>query len=279
MNVDATIVPGVYYDMPNSLYRAAPGVSQSELKRIQRSPAHFKAGVDADEDKEDTSAMLIGRVAGALALEPEQEPFWIVKPEGLNLSTKEGRAWKAQKDLDKDVLSHEEFRTASCCATAVLDHAESREFLEGAKREVSIFTTLQTEHGPVLAKGRPDIMPMESNCVLDIKTCLDCRPENFLKSITKLRYDIQLASYMHIWNQEQPHSHREIGLLIAVEKIPPYAVMVHRLSAEFLQYGLNDYLDMLNLYAKCAKEQNWPGYPGGIFTIELPDYLKPKIAY
>src|SRR4051812_21882352 len=84
--------PGLYFDLAEHVYRAAPGVSQSSLKAIARSPAHYKAGVE-DDDNEDTAARLMGRLVGTLVLEPKREPWWCVKPEGIKLNETEGKDW------------------------------------------------------------------------------------------------------------------------------------------------------------------------------------------
>jgi hypothetical protein len=72
--------PGIYFDLAEHLYRSAPGISQSSLKPILRSPAHFKAGIE-EEDEKETEAILIGRMAGQLLMEPNREPWWTIQPD------------------------------------------------------------------------------------------------------------------------------------------------------------------------------------------------------
>jgi exodeoxyribonuclease VIII len=63
--------PGVYNDISNAEYHGGPGVSNSGLALIRRSPLHFRARQLAANDNAHTAAQAIGTAFHALLLEPE----------------------------------------------------------------------------------------------------------------------------------------------------------------------------------------------------------------
>jgi exodeoxyribonuclease VIII len=66
--------PGIYDNISNAEYHGGPGVSNSGLALIRRSPLHFRAATLAANDnatKESTAAQAIGTAFHALMLEPE----------------------------------------------------------------------------------------------------------------------------------------------------------------------------------------------------------------
>lgn len=258
--------PGVYYNLDEREYRADPGISQSELKPIMRSAAHFRAGVESEE-REDTDALILGRMVGQIAMEPDKPAWWVVRPEGVDLRTKAGKEWAASIG-DAVPVSQAMFRTAGLMATALLDHKRAGEIIRSSKREVTVYDEYETLHGVIRRKGRIDLVS-NGNVLADIKTTIDARDYAFRKSVTKYGYDIQAFSYQDMWNarcdegQEKQHY-----LLIAIEKAPPFEIVVHHMSPEFMAQGAERYLAAINQFAQCKLENKWPGYPDEINELK-----------
>lgn len=63
--------PGIYDGIPNAEYHGGPGISKSGLDLIHRSPMHYKAVVDAENDNQPTAAQRIGTAAHCAILEPD----------------------------------------------------------------------------------------------------------------------------------------------------------------------------------------------------------------
>ncbi len=292
--------PGLYYSLDEATYRAADAVSQSSLKAISRSPAHYLAGVEEDDDEE-TKFMIRGRVVAVLVLEPTRKPFWRVQPDGIQLNTTEGKEWAKQEcewDESKDgkfprsakkafeqrcltVISGKEYAHASRMATVLQDckKPEVRELLDGAKCEVSGFADVETPSGEVLCKFRPDLVPAIPDVLADLKCVQDSRAKPFLHNCVLSRgYYIQAASYIGLWNTIAEADIRRQFAFLAIESSPPYAPVVHYLDAPFLQAGADEYLMMLNTYALCKKLGEWPDYPEGKSILSLPDRMKSQIV-
>ena len=104
----------IVYGMPAEDYHASPGVSNSMLSDLNKSPAHCWALHHAESrpERKTTVAMKAGTLLHAMLLEPAEVPRrYIVAPEGLDLRTKDGKAWKAQAD-GLEVLTAEQYATA-----------------------------------------------------------------------------------------------------------------------------------------------------------------------
>lgn len=262
-NTDALplLPPGVYEDLLESQYRSDPGVSQSELKCLARSPAHYRAGLD--EEREDTDALILGRIVGQLAIEPDRKPWWTVRPENLDLRTKAGKEWAKE---NPNPISHEMWTHATRMATALLDHPVAGDIIKNSKREVSVFDNAEVNVGTIRRKARIDLVT-DGSVLADIKTTLDAREHQFRKSIRKFGYHIQAWSYRDIWNSRMPDYRKEHFLFIAIEKTPPYGIQIHHMHEDFMAEGGTQYLSLLNQFAKCQQENVWPGYSDAINVI------------
>jgi len=67
------MTPGVFRGVPNDVYHGGPGISKSGLDLVRKSPAHYRAVVNAANDNEPrkpTAAQFIGTAFHALLLEP-----------------------------------------------------------------------------------------------------------------------------------------------------------------------------------------------------------------
>lgn len=257
---------GVYYDLPEHVYRADPAICQTDLKVLGRSPAHLMSRMNYDEEREDSDSMLMGKIAGTLALEPDRKPWWTVIPDGLKLNTKEGIAFK-KEHAGEELVSYSLFRRACGMATSVMDHPIASEILRGAEREVSVFSDIETDHGVVRRKARLDIVT-SGNVITDLKSTRDARPDGFGHSVAQYGYAVQAAWYVDIWNSVNPKDIKEVYLLIAVENIAPHCVWVHQLSGDYIANGRQEYRRLLERYAECLSKNEWPGYPVEINKLQ-----------
>jgi hypothetical protein len=124
--------------LPEAQYRAAEGISKSALDYVAppRTPAHFKAYIDGLFKTETTPAMRLGQMIHRAILEPDALDV-SVKPEGLNLSTKEGKEWKAAQT--KTIITQDEYVTIKGMRDSVHAHPAVKRVLDNARTEVSLF--------------------------------------------------------------------------------------------------------------------------------------------
>jgi hypothetical protein len=257
--------------LPEGQYRAAEGISKSSLDWIAppRTPAHYKAKVSGLIKDEQTPAMRLGSMIHRAILEWDSLDY-VVKPEGMNFATKEGKEWKAAQTTA--IITADEYQTILGMRDSVNAHPAVKRVLANARTEVSLFAN--GEDG-VLRKARIDALPESGNVLVDIKTCQSADPDLMAKSVVAYRYDVQAAYYLDIC--------RLLGidksefLFVCVEKLPPYAVAVYALDQDAIAWGRKQYQRDLALIKHCEAEDHWPSFTQDITTLALPAWAQKQM--
>jgi hypothetical protein len=254
--------------LPEAQYRAAEGLSKSALDYIAppRTPAHFKAYIDGLLKTETTPAMRLGQMIHRAILEPDALEV-SVKPEGLNLSTKEGREWKAAQI--KTVITQDEYATITGMRDSVHAHPAVKRVLDDARTEVSLFAS--GEDG-VLRKARIDALPESGNVIVDIKSCQSADADMMAKSVASYRYDVQAAYYLDLC--ALLGLDKSEFLFVCVEKTPPFAVAVYALDQQAIEWGRKQYQRDLAAVKHCMAEDHWPSFTQDITTLGLPAWAQ-----
>jgi exodeoxyribonuclease VIII len=252
--------------LPEAQYRAAEGISKSALDYVAppRTPAHFKAYIDGLFKTETTPAMRLGQMIHRAILEPDALDV-SVKPEGLNLSTKEGKEWKAAQT--KTIITQDEYVTIKGMRDSVHAHPAVKRVLDNARTEVSLFAS--GEDG-VLRKARVDALPEGGNVIVDIKSCQSADPDMMAKSVASYRYDVQAAYYLDLC--QLLGLDKTEFLFVCVEKTPPFAVAVYALDQDAIAWGRKQYQRDLAAVKHCMAEDHWPSFTQDITTLGLPSW-------
>jgi hypothetical protein len=254
--------------LPEAQYRAAEGISKSMLDWIAppKTPAHFKAKLDGLIPDEQTPAMRLGSMIHRAILEWDTLDY-VVRPEGMVFTTKEGKEWKAAQT--KPVITQDEYQTILGMRDSVNAHPAVKRVLANAKTEVSLFAN--GEDG-VLRKARIDALPESGNVIVDIKSCQSADPDMMAKSVVAYRYDVQAAYYLDIC--KLLGIDKSEFLFVCVEKQPPYAVAVYALDQDAIAWGRKQYQRDLALVRHCMAEDHWPSFTTDITTLALPAWAQ-----
>lgn len=263
-------------------YEKAPGLSQSKLKVMAKTPAHFKEALD--NPPEPTRSFIMGHFVHTAVLEPNllqssyhlrPETYTLEKDRDKNNRKGDIKKWNGNatecKDwfaahTDKEVVLQAEQDAMIQIRKAVLEHPEASRALTKGKAEQCLFA-----NDPVTGlqlKCRTDWLSGEA--IVDLKTCEDASPAGFAKSVAKYGYDVQAAFNLDIANLLSLG--KEYFVFIAVEKEPPHAVAVYDLDIDSIALGRSKYRRWLDLYAHCSELDEWPGYDPKITTLRLPQW-------
>ena len=256
--------------LPEAQYRAAEGISKSLLDWIAppKTPAHFKAKLDGLIPDEQTPAMRLGSMIHRAILEPETvSGAWVVKPEGMKFTTKEGKEWQAAQTLP--IITAAEADTITGMRESVWAHPAVKRVLANAKTECSLFAN--GEDG-VLRKARIDALPEGGNVIVDIKSCQSADPDMMAKSVANYRYDVQAAYYLDLC--QLLGMDKTEFLFVCVEKQPPYAVAVYALDQDAIEWGRKQYQRDLAAVKHCMAEDHWPSFTQDITTLGLPAWAQ-----
>jgi exodeoxyribonuclease VIII len=182
--------------MAEPIYNAAPGVRSSTLKKYTPKEMRFSMMTYG----KDTYATTLGTLVHALTLEhiggmtDISEIVYVVDTKGI--TTKE--ADQARLEFpDHIVATREMLIKAERMRDAILEHRFAEQLLRcRGRREVSAFAW--DEEAQVLRKARLDMLPDDSNYLLDIKTTDDITEYGFKRSIKSWSWHMSQAYYMDI---------------------------------------------------------------------------------
>lgn len=254
----------------NKEYRNREGISSTELKRISRSPAHYKHF--KENPMEDTPALLIGRAAHKYVLETYDFYNEFAVAPVCDRRTKEGKEiWnKFVADSEgKDVITQEQLEQIDAMRTAAYATPFVSKLLSGEK-ELSFWG--KDEDTGLVTKCRPDCLTEWNgkHILIDYKTAQDVENMKFYRDSIKFGYDLQLSYYLDILKQNTGKDYMVV--IIAQEKTAPYVTNVFQLSNDYLENGREVYKEMLKIYKECSETDNWYGYMrDGISILGKPD--------
>lgn len=243
-------------------YRASDGLNWSSLKHMQDSPLAFRHSMDNERD--DTSSMLMGRATHTAVLEPDRFRLEYVVYDGKVRRGKEWDAFQAANE-GKDILKEDEYGACLAMRDAVRSHAIAADLLAGAQVEKSVFWH-RAGHP---CKARIDAHNVDLRTLVDLKTTRE--PGRwFASQAAKLQYHAQLAWY---WDALAAEGTPPVQTkIIAVQNSAPYQVVVYDVPGYVLDQGRKVFEPLFERFLSCSKSGNWYG-PGedesGAIEIEL----------
>lgn len=243
----------IYENMPAEEYFAIEAASNSGLKLVRRSPAHFKY---REPGTGDTRAKQIGSAIHMALLEPEKFA------KTYHVAEADDRVSAYYRGLAKDlggavVLTRPENRRIIGMQDAAYRNKRFAAMMQAPGRnELSVVTTDPATG--VLIKCRFD-RKLDSLPALDIKKCQDARGNEFAKAITNYGYYMQIAFYRHVWKCETGEDIPEFPLA-ALEEDSPHGFVLHDLDEVALELGRLHFREALDTYARCLDSGIWPAY-------------------
>lgn len=292
----------------NAEYRSREGISSSELKKLMKSPLHYKHW--KENPQEDTPALLFGRAAHKYVLETYDffTEFEIDKDfkYGTKADKEETQRFICQKAIEvgrgdewdsfistnpkkeevvafyrsliqgKDFITQEQFEQIEAMRTAMLATPFVEKLING-EHEVSYFWT--DEDTELTCKCRPDSINHKLKVICDYKTCDNAETQQFMRQAINLGYDLQAAYYLDGVKANTGEDY--IFVFIAQEKKPPYAVNILQADEIFIRSGRDVYKSMLQTYKECSESGNWFGYLGfesQINSLGVPKWMEQMLG-
>ena len=272
---------GVHHNINIDAYHSSAGISKSGLDKINQSPYHYWSHyLDPQRPPEEprTSASeMAGTLLHAALLEPDEfDKRYAVGPD-VARSTK---VWKEFEEgaraQGKAAIKPEQYTAAKRQADACRALPEVRDALSKGHAEVSAYWR-DPETG-VLCRCRPDwVTPVGTRQVihLDAKTYSNASPDEFRRQVARMAYHRQDAWY---WDGYQHASGDEVVafLFVAVELEWPYAASTVMLDDAAREQGRRENRRLLDTYARCLRDNQWPAFPGGPHPVSLPAWALDK---
>lgn len=258
----------IVWGMPDADYRKAPGVSNSSLKLLDRTPYHYKWAIDNPQPP--TPAMRIGSAFHTATLEPEkygEGKSHVFRPaEWDSWRTNASRDWKREQKLP--ILEPKDLVESEGMANAIRANPHAAAWLKGIRTEVVMFG--QCPLTGLLRKARLDGLVGMEPVIIDIKTTEDA--SEFEKTAANYGYDIQEAYYRDICEINGVEIERFV--FIVVEKHAPHGVRLVELDPEDVQRGRDVYRCNLGRLKRCVDSNAWPSYPEKPVRVSLPAWAR-----
>lgn len=266
---------GIYPHMSNDAYQALRRdgvISNSDIKHISRSVAHYEAHI-ASEDESRSTALVLGQAVHDAILTPHEfEATFRRYSDTKSRNTKAYQAWEATNP-GKVGLLPDEYEMVERVRDAVLSHPVAKKILTAdALCEESHLWTDEATGLPL--RCRPDIRRADMGALFDLKTTEDALPSEFARSVGRYAYHQQAAFYLDGVTATTGEIYDRFGF-IAVEKSAPYGITVCELTPEDIEHGRDRYRAALDKLAHHRNNpEEWKGYPLTIEAIEVPAWAK-----
>ena len=271
--------PGLYPDMPAEQYHGIAAMSAGGLRRMRQSPAHFY-GKQIDPNRpesEPTPAMKAGTLFHVALFEADKiSERYTVKPIGLSLATKEGKAWKASQPEIVEIIDADQLTKAQTQAERVRALPDVAALLQDGAPEASAFWI--DEQTGELCKCRPDWTSEagEGVILIDGKSCPDASPDGFARTAWNMSYLHAAAWYVD--GYEAATGRKVLGYVFAaVEHDWPHVAAPYMVPDDVLDLARAENRRLLDLYAECKRAGSWPGYAQGVQLITLPAWAQRKL--
>lgn len=261
----------MWKQIPNEEYHSEYRnyLSSSDLRRILRSPAHYRA-----PQAPSSQAQEFGTLAHEIVLEPESFATRCRPSPKLDRRTKEGKAladWQASQEAERGIkfIPEDTFSQLEQLAASVQASVGSSGLLTSGLAELSGFTELRDCN----IRVRPDYL--KDDVIVDLKTTQDARPDAFLRSVLTYGYDVQAALYVDA--SAAIDGKKRDFIWVAVEKDYPYGVQIFKASEEMLARGRKLYQQAISTYLECSSLDYWPCYSSAIQELNLPKWAQENV--
>jgi len=256
--------------MNQSTYDLLPGLNHSGMKWLEKSPAHYqvwKSGLLG----ESSPAMSLGIAIHCAVLEPERfKTDYVSLPDTSHLPTASKKAAFLTKSAKKEFegtdivpLSFADYQLVLRIFESVMAHPYARYLIEESEAE-QVLTWTDADSG-AQCKCRADLLMHDRGVLSDLKSVQDASSAGFARGIAQYFWHRQAAFYA-----DGCGAHR--FNFIAVEKTPPYGVMVFTIPEHVLDAGRQLYKPLAALYQDCVQSGEWPAYSQDVTTVNLPSW-------
>lgn len=257
---------GEFLNIDEKKYRSIKDiVSQSSLKHILRSPAHYKYYKDAEP--ESTEAQVFGRALHASVSEPEN--FLTEKFAIFSGKTRRGKEWDEFQIANegKTIIKKDDLDKLFFMRDAILQNRRAHEILLLSHKEKS--AAWIDEDTALPCKARFDAI--SNDYVTDIKTTTNAHINSYSRECANYEYPFQAAFYLDGAKLCDGKSRK--FLHIAIEKEPPYCCVLFEMNEDAVKTGRLKYKACLMRLKKCIDLDEWPGYSDErILELSMPGW-------
>ncbi len=257
-------------------YHLVKAISQSPLKKMALSPAHYKWSIENKTDP--TSIMELGTLVHCLVLEPQAfNNLFIVMPDNRQ---KRGKWWEEEffpGVKGRVIIKESKLLLAKQMAHAFLSSPMGSRLLNGHKEKSFFWRNFN-----FYCKGRPDIVHFTAGMLVDLKTVAlgFASLDSFLAHAVKQGWHIQAAWYLDgIGMALDQMLEKGIKLpfdfvrprsfvFAAIERKGPFGIGFYEIPPTLIDEGRKIYQRAMGQLTACLESDQWPCYSDEIMVPE-----------
>jgi hypothetical protein len=279
--------PGIYYDLSFEDYVQIDAINNTILKMFrERTPMHARY---YQLHGRETQCLAFGRLAHVMLLEPDKvDQLYAIGPD----VRRNANAWKEFADTaeadGKTPIKRAEYDEALAIANAVKAQRVYGLIRRGHSEVTLVWDDKETG---LRCKARLDYEHKEEAILIDMKGLTDASPQHFNeKDGYNFGYFQQAAMSSEGW--EVLTGRTPAFTFLLVEKCPsgcdplfwPYPTVASETQPNTMLAGKITWHDCLRRYAKCLKDDYWPGYVDErevdrlVVDFELPDWCLKRLG-
>lgn len=254
------------HEISNQEYHNSEGISRSMLIDMEKSPYlywynHLSGKASREEP---TNAMNIGSALHNLTLEPQkfEDEFFIISQQTKPRKDTAPYHKMLEEAHDRIILTPDDYLLAESMKDALINDHAVKALLENCKIEQSIY--FEHVKTGIQCKFRPDAM--SGSIVIDLKTTTDASMKAMQYSC--LNYGYYLSAGIACRALESIGIDMNEYVFICVEKKEPYQRAIYRLEDDALDFGLQQFDDLMFRLEHCLEKNKWPSY--GIKDLSIP---------
>ena len=270
---------GVFKDMSNADYHASGAISKSGLDKLAQSPAHL--WYYQQQGCESTKAMDFGSLFHDLVLMGSDfvSKFYKVMPD-FYLRSQAGRdekeQWLSRLASWQTPVTQDEWAMCVAMRDSVMMHPYARALIEKAQSDVTCenshfwvdeetfnYTRIRPDFAVYggcelrLCDGRK-IFIGETECIPgDLKSTIDCTPNEFKWSMSKYRYHVQDQMYRDGIFQTTGFTPKTFLFLATEKKLEKPVTAIYYLNESALSEGNELYRANMRMYAELMEQDDF----------------------
>lgn len=224
--------------------------------------------------EEPSPAMIRGKLAHTLLLEPEKANLYFAVKEKVDGRTSAGKQYNSDFAANcngREIIDTELFGEIKSMIAILKNNADFKKATAGDWSAEEEF--LWTPEDNLARKAKMDFTVIINGepIIFDYKTCQNCDPLHFRKDVINYRYYIQDVFYKRAY--EIKYGKKPRFIFIAQESDYHSNVALYELTAADLAVGERE-LDRVETEIKARLlNQDWKPYRGGIQQLDMPTWF------
>ena len=248
-------------ELPESKYHEIQAFSNSGIRHLIESPAHYKASLQPKStvSNQPVDAKRLGSAVHSIVLENKKP---IVFKETVSLASKAAREFVAAHK-NQLVITKQEDDVSKKIVEAI--PKKWRDKFSATQNEISILGNIEG----IPVKCRVDAYDEPKKRIIDLKTTSMKLPK-WENNIYESGYHTQIPWYTYLLLEAGKEV--EDGFFFVIETSPPFGYMIFTIDDETVRYDAeHDINKAIEIYQRCHKSGDWSEcYSTEIRTITRP---------